>query len=174
MNIDFDNIFDHVIPLNTFSLKWRFTNDDPDNLPAQDLEQLKPLDKKASEFLFAYISKIGLHQDYPFKKGFFQAIDKVNIIEGNEKEIKQWLHHCGLAFDSPVFLSWNKENSMIVPWKLLIKYFDSFYYPSSDDLSVIDSSFSWALLFFHANEIYFGTKKGFVPCELKLDLDFFQ
>jgi hypothetical protein len=54
---------------------------------------------------------------------------------------------------------------MIVPWKLLIKYFDSFYYPSSDDLTVIDQSLNWALIFMHYDEVYFGTNKDFVAKE---------
>lgn len=59
---------------------------------------------------------------------------------------------------------------MIVPWKLLVKYFDSFYY--ADDLTVIDETLSWALLFYHEDEIYFGTNKDFIPDEAFSDIDF--
>ena len=48
---------------------------------------------------------------------------------------------------------------MIVPWKLFIKYFDSFY--NSDDLTIIDQSLTWALLFYHESEIYFGTNNDY-------------
>ena len=50
---------------------------------------------------------------------------------------------------------------MIVPWKLLVKYFNCFYYPIADDLSVIDQGVNWALLFYHEHEIYFGTNNNF-------------
>ena len=172
MNINFDNIFDHVISLDNFLLKWRFTEDKYDVLPDQHLEQLKPLDKVASHFLWNYISQTNLHSDVPFKKDFFRTVDKTKILDGNEKEIKKWLYQRGLAFDKQVFLSWDEENAMIVPWKLLIKYFDSFYYPSSDDLTVFDKSLNWALLFYHEDEIYFGTNKNFKPSETYADIDF--
>ena len=51
---------------------------------------------------------------------------------------------------------------MIVPWKLFIKYFDSFYL---DDLTLFDQSLTWALLFYHESEIYFGTNNDYEPSE---------
>ena len=69
-----------------------------------------------------------------------------------------------------VYLSYQADTAIIVPWKLLIKYFDAFYY--ADDLTVIDQSLNWALLFFHEDEIYFGTNKIFLPSELYDDIDF--
>jgi hypothetical protein len=172
MTVNFDNILEHVIPLDDFQLKWRFTEGNYDIFPDQHLEQLKPLDKIASQFLWDYISQTNLHEDIPFKKDFFRTIDKAKIVDGNKKEIKKWLYQRGLPFDKPVFLSWDSKNSMIVPWKILIKYFDSFYYPSSDDLTVVDQSLNWALLFYHEDEIYFGTNKDFKPSETYADIDF--
>jgi hypothetical protein len=172
MNIDFDNIFEHVISMDNFNLNWRFTDEKYDKLPEQDIKLLKPLNKAASTFLSEYISKINLHEDIPFKKNFFNTIENVTILDGNEKDIKKWLCERGLPFDKPVFISWDKENAMIVPWKLLIKYFDSFYYPSSDDLTIIDRSLDWALLFSHWDEIYFGTKKAFKPTDLYANIGF--
>ncbi len=172
MSIDFDNIFQHVIPMDDFRLKWRFTEEKYDKLPDQHLDQLKPLDKEAAKFLWDYIAKTNLHNDTPFKKNFFRTIDKAKILDGNEKQIKKWLYQRGLPFDKPVFLSWQPTDAMIVPWKLLIKYFDSFYYGSSDDLTVIDQNFNWALLFYHEAEIYFGTNRDFKPSETFADIDF--
>lgn len=172
MSIDFGNIFQHVIPMDDFRLKWRFTDEKYDKLPDQHLVQLKPLDNEAAKFLWDYIARTNLHNDTPFKKDFFRTIDKARILDGNEKEIKKWLYQRGIPFDKPVFLSWQPTDAMIVPWKLLIKYFDSFYYGTSDDLTVIDQSLNWALLFYHEDEIYFGTNSDFKPSETFSDIDF--
>lgn len=172
MIIDFDNIFQHVIPMDDFSLKWRFTEEKYDKLPKQHLDQLNPLDNEAAKFLWDYIAMTNLHNDMPFKKHFFQTIDKARILDDNKKEIKKWLYQRGLPFEKHVFLSWNPTDAIIIPWKLFIKYFDSFYYGSSDDLTVIDQSLNWALLFYHEDEIYFGTNNDFKPSELFTDIDF--
>ena len=91
-NIDFESIFQHVIPMGDFQLKWRFTEVKYDKLPDQHLDQLKPLDSEAAKFLSDYIVKTNLHNDTPFKKDFFRTIDKAKILDGNEKEIKKWLY----------------------------------------------------------------------------------
>ncbi|MBC7536928.1 MAG: hypothetical protein H7258_14655, partial [Ferruginibacter sp.] len=165
MKIDFDNTLDHVIPMDNLGRKWRFTDNKYDKLPEKHLDRLKPLDNQAAKFLWDYIAKINLHEDIPFKKDFFLTIKKVKVLDGNEQEIKKWLYQRGLPFDKAVFLSWDQTDAMIVPWKLLIKYFDSFYYGGSDDLTIIDQSLNWALLFFHEDEIYFGTDTDFRPSE---------
>ncbi|WP_254560208.1 hypothetical protein [Dyadobacter diqingensis] len=161
MKIDFTNLNDDVIPMNQFRLKYRFVNEDHDKLPEQHLDQLKPLGKKASKFLWDYTVQSNLHANTPFKKDFFKTIDKTRIQEGNEKATKKWLYQRGFAFDKPVFLSWQPTEAMIVPWKLLIKYFDHFYYCTPGDLTVIDQSLNWALLVYHEDEMYFGTNEKY-------------
>jgi hypothetical protein len=171
MNIDFENIYDHIIPLEDFDLIYRFTEEKCYTLPTQHIDQLKPLDKEAAKFLWDFISITNLHEDEPFKKDFFRTIDHICVSEDNEKEIKKWLYQRGFSFDKPVFLSWDRENAIIVPWKLLIKYFDSFYYGGLDDLTVIDESLNWALIFAHWDVIYFGTNREFNPTEIFADFD---
>jgi hypothetical protein len=172
MKIGFDTIYEQIIPLEEFRLKWRFTEEQYEVLPEIHLAQLKPLNKKASQFIWNFIANSGMHQDTPFKKDFFQTIDKAKILDTNQKEIKNWLYQRGLPFEKEVFLSWQPDDAMIVPWKLLIKYFDAFYYSASDDLSVIDQSLNWALLFYHEDEIYFGTNETFRPSETFEHIDF--
>ena len=172
MKVDFTNIDTHTVPMTDFGLKWRFTDEMYDKIPDEHLNQLRPLDKEAAKYLWDYISETGLHKDVPFKKDFFRTIDKARILNGNEKEIKQWLYHRALPFDKPVYLSWQPDHAMIVPWKLLVKYYDSFYYGCSDDLTVIDQSLTWALLFYHEDEIYFGTNKDFQSSETFSDTNF--
>lgn len=172
MGIGFDNILDHIISMDDFALKWRFTEDKYDKLPPLHLEQLKPLDEQASKFLSDYIDLSSLHYDIPFKRNFFRILDKIEITESDDIEIKKWLYQRGLPFEKDVYLSWGPSSAMIVPWKLVVKYFNAFYYSSSDDLTVIDQSLNWALLFFHEDEIYFGTNEVFLPSKLYKEIKF--
>lgn len=157
-SISFENIHEHVIPINQFRLKWRFTDNAFDQLPEIHLTQLKPLDTEASRFLWNYISDVGLHANFPFRKDFFPETEQLDTTDRNKTEIRKWLLKRRLPDTTQVFLSWQPEDAMIVPWELLIKYFDSFYYSTADDLTVIDQSLNWALLFYHENEIYFGQR----------------
>ena len=155
MTVDFENIYDHIIPLDAFGLKYY------DNLAPIHLNQLKPLDKMAAKFIWNYISDTCLHDDVPFKTNFFRTIDKAKIYFNNKQEIKKWLYQRGLPFDKQVFLSWQPHEAMIVPWKIFVKYFDDF--AGLHDLTIIDQSLSWALLSYHESEIYFGTNNDYKP-----------
>lgn len=163
--VDFGNIFKHTVPLDDFRLKWRFSDPKHDQLPMIHLEQLMPLNTEASKFIWDYIQDANLHADMPFKNGLFRTIFKMKMLVGNEPEVKKWLYQRWLPFEKQVFLSWHPTEAMIVPWKIFIKYFDSFYYSCADDLTVIDQSLNWALLFFHDDEIYFGTNEEFTSRE---------
>lgn len=172
MGLDFEHIAEHVVPMDSFGLKWPFAGEMLGRLPREHLEQLIPLDSRASAFLWDYVSATGLHRDVPFRKGFFKHIDRAKMLEGNERTVRKWLYLRGLPFDKKVYLSWQPDGAMIVPWKLLVRYFDSFYYGCSDDLTVIDASLNWALLFYHEDEIYFGTNQEFSPSGLFENTDF--
>jgi hypothetical protein len=170
VNIGFGDLDDHVVPMDGFRLNWRFTDENYRKLPDEHLSQLKPLDNIGANFLWDHISITGLHRDIPFKKNFFSTIDKAKICNGNEREIKKWLYRRGLPFSKLVYLSYQPDTAIIVPWKLLVKYFDNFY--RSDDLTVIDESLNWALLFYHEDEIYFGTNEKYQPEDIHDDVSF--
>jgi hypothetical protein len=154
MEINFENITDHTIPINDFSLNGRFI----ENLPLADLHQLKPLNNMSSKFLDDFITTKQLHKHAPFKKGFFNKADKIKITNDNHEEVRNWLLEHGISLTQEVFLSWDTTTTMITPWKLLIQYFDDFHYTASDDLTVFDESLDWALLFSRKNVIYYGAK----------------
>ena len=159
MIVNFKNIKDFVIPMIDFQLNWRFIDKNYNVLPDYHLKGLKPLGKQAAKFLFDYIKTNDLHGDMPFKKSFFKRIDIIEIKENNENEVKNWLFNCGLNSKEEIFLSWDNGTAMIVSFGLLIEYFDDFYYSSSDNLTVFQENLDWALLFFHADQIYFGSNK---------------
>lgn len=158
MTINLENIQNHIIEMKDFELKWRFTEEKYDVLPELHLNQIKPLSKGACNFLDQYIKSTVLQDNEPFKKNLFHTVEYIYVSEANERDVKEWLYQRGVAFDKNVYVSWDSEKGAIVPWKILIDYFDSFYYPGSDDLIAIDENLNWALLFAHWETIFFGTK----------------
>jgi hypothetical protein len=172
MPIHFDNLNEQVIPMEKFGLAWRFTDEKYTLLPDDHLAQLKPLSKAASRFLWDFIVQIQLHADVPFKKSFFKVIDRTKIDALDWAKTKKWLYRRGLLFDNQVYLSWQPDEAMITPWKLFVKYFDSFYY--FDDLTVIDRSLAWALLCYHESELYFGTNKPYQASPLTDEEIFYE
>ena len=147
--------------MDDFIFKWRFKEDKYDNLPKNHLEQIKPLDSEGAKFIDNFINANDLHSDAPFKKGFFKTIDKAKVFENNNQQIKKWLYNRAIPFDQDIYLSWAQDTAVKTKWKMLVKYWDSFYYGGSDDLTVFPASLEWSLLFYHEDEIYFGTNKNY-------------
>lgn len=157
----FEELNKHIIPITEFILKWRLTEEKYDLLSEQHITELKPLDKTGAKFLADYLSNCRTHNQIPFKNELFQNLDRKKILDGNEKEITKWLYQRGISFDKEVYLSWDEQNGMITKWKFVVKYWNLLFYGGSDDLTVFDKSIEWALLFFHENEIYFGTNEKY-------------
>lgn len=59
--MNFHEIDKHIIPMNNFIFKWRFTEEKYGLFHENHLNELKPLDKVASNFLDNFIGKINLH-----------------------------------------------------------------------------------------------------------------
>ncbi|MCB0663622.1 MAG: hypothetical protein KDC24_12830, partial [Saprospiraceae bacterium] len=115
MPISFDNLHLQIMPLEDFPLKWRFNDEKYDRLPDIHLEQLQPLKKEASNFVWNFVITSGLTEALPFKKDFFKTIDQLKMELHDEKDIKKWLYHRGLPFEKKVILSWQPDEAMIVP-----------------------------------------------------------
>ena len=143
--------------MDEFPLKWRFNNDRYNILPTKDLDQLIPLNREASKFLENFIAESGLHDHEPFGNGFFKTIDSIDINITNKEHIQKWLSDLELPTSKSVFLSWEPDISLVTKWGLVLQYFNDFFYSSSDDLTIIDESLNWAVLFHHSNVIYFGS-----------------
>jgi hypothetical protein len=149
------------IPMEQFALKWRFTDPHYRALPAVHLEQVKPLSLESSRRLWDLM--LPLHGDLPFTPGMFRSVESVSLDNSDPaatRDVRKWLFDRGVPFKLPVYLSYRPECAIATTWKMVVKYWDDFWYPGSDDLTVVDESFAWALLFWHESEAFFGDKRN--------------
>jgi hypothetical protein len=154
-----------AIPMKDFARKWRFIDPKYDVLPPDHLTQVRPLNAQSAETIGQFTGDSDLHRDFPFRDGFFRSIESILIDDSHDSHvnpdevarIRKWLYRRGIPFQRNIFLSWNHDCAVVTNWKMLVKYWSSFYYPASYDLTVLDESLEWAVLFFHEGAIYFGT-----------------
>ena len=145
------------IPMEQFALKWRFTDPRYRALPPVHLEQLKPLSAASARLLWDLT--LPLHEDLPFTPGFFRVVESMPLDHNDPtaiRAVRKWLFGRGVPFKSPVYLSYQPEWAIATTWKMVVKYWDDFWYPGSDDLTVVDESLSWAILFWHESQAFFG------------------
>ncbi len=149
------------ILMEQFSLKWRFTDPRYRVLPPVHLEQVKPLSLDSSRRLWDLT--LPLHKDLPFTPGFFRVVESIPLDNAEPtaiRAVRKWLFARGVPFKTPVYLSYQPDEAIATTWKMVIKYWDDFWYPGSDDLTIVDDSFAWALLFWHESEAFFGDNRN--------------
>ena len=149
------------IPMEQFALKWRFTDPRYRALPPAHLEQVRPLSSESSLQLWELT--LPLYQDLPFTPGLFRGVESVRLDNADPsaiRAVRKWLFGRGVPFKSAVYLSYQPEWAIATTWKMVVKYWDDFWYPGSDDLRVVDESLSWALLFWHESVAFFGDNRN--------------
>ena len=167
--VTLENIEQHTLPFDQFELKWRFTEEKYNVLPPHHLEQIRPLDKPASKMLNDMTNAM-FDKTFRLDPARFlhtEWVRYVDTLEG-EQETKKWLYRLGFPFDREVYTSWHRDCAAITTWKMIVKYWSDFEY--ADDLVIVDKTLNWALVFYHYNQIEFGTnsERSIRICENEL------
>ena len=115
------------IPMEQFTLKWRFTDPHYRVLPAVHIEQVKPLSSESARLIWD--PTCPLHYGFPYSPGFFQSVESVPLDNADPSAIRttrKWLFNRGVLFSSAVYLSYQPEEAITTTWKMVVKYWDDF------------------------------------------------
>jgi hypothetical protein len=147
-----------MIPMDQFALRWRFTDPAHRVLPREHLEHIKPLHAESAVRLCDLISHW-----YPLppagQAGFTKiARARIDAYEPDEVQlVRKWLYERAIPFKRQVFVLWDRHTAAITTWKMMLRYWDAFWYPSSDDVIVFDASLLWLLFLWHEEEAFFAS-----------------
>lgn len=141
-------------PLDTFPLKWRWTDARWNILPADALANIRPLvpakasevDEKTSVF----------NPDEGFLPGTYQLIDEIESEHNDEQVVRDWLRSYIPNLEGQVIVCWNLDNAVVTKSSIFCYYWDDFCYPASDDVSISPLSGEWLLFYWHEEVFFFG------------------
>ena len=143
--------------MSEFPLRWRFDDRKHRVLPRADLDQIKPLDAVSARKLFHDAAQRWRIMP-PDLKLEPAHVDRTSIEirdDGDHARVRDWLLGRGVAGEAPVLVSWDQRAAVTTTWSLVARYWDAFWYPSSDDLLVFDASARWFLFMWHEEEAFF-------------------
>ena len=139
--------------LDSFRLKWRWTDTRWNKLPNNALSSIHPLSESKAHELFHYLLAFSDH--FGLIEPLFESTSRINTFN-NSSEIRQWLLEQTSDLNQTVIVSWNKELAVLVSWKVFCDYWDDFCYPSSDDVAIFPQSGGWMLIYSHEEYFMFG------------------
>lgn len=142
------------MPMAEFSLRWRWTDPQYDQLPSDILATIKPLQPKlALDIWVAERSLLDQKLQTLSTKLFY--IEKCDASHAPELT-RQWLIARLLPPEESIIVTWQPEEAVVTRVSTFIQYWDTFCYPGADDTTVWPRTQSWGLLFHHEEEFHFG------------------
>jgi len=91
---------------------------------------------------------------------FYEIVPQRADVPANE--LREWLLR-QQPKDISVVVSWQANLAVRTTWRVFTEYWDSFCYPSSDDVAVWPVSEQWVLAYHHYELFEFGRKAQTTP-----------
>jgi len=154
--IQISELLEHTIAMKHFQLKERFTDEDFNVLPPEDLSKIHPLSSIGESYLYKSISPFRIRTGYRLNDQYFSSVIELNMKAVSDKEIKEWLDDLGIKSQHDIILMWDNWGSVVSKWQVFRDHYQDFFYPVSDDLTIIDESMNWTLYLQHDELMYYG------------------
>ncbi|MBN2384654.1 hypothetical protein JXQ70_17405 [bacterium] len=145
-----------IVALTEFSLLWRWTQETHAKFTDDELASIKPIRPGKAAAIYEQIVAIALAPSRPEDR----------IVTNDDIDtpvVSKWLEDRIPRGDSDVLLLWNRQTAALVPRRLFIDRWDDFWYPSSDDLSVIGIVGGWRVEMYHHGMFDFSTSGAVQP-----------
>jgi len=139
-----------------FPLAWRWTESEP-GVPAHMLASIVPLAASEAVQLNERLLAFCQHGRSLSRSLFPVVISQRTDIPAGD--VRAWLLQ-RQPRDIPVFVSWKVDLAVRTTWQVFTDYWESFCYPSSDDVVIWPASDEWVLAFYHYEQFEFGRKHG--------------
>jgi hypothetical protein len=139
--------------IDSFPLKWRWTDPRWNKLPDDALNSIQPLSESKSRALCQY--SLAFSNQSGLIESLFDRVSRINT-PGDSLEIRQWLLELSPDLNQTVVVSWDNELAALVSWRVFCEYWGDFCYPSSDDAAIFPLSGDWMLFYSHDEYFMFG------------------
>lgn len=157
MKIDLD--INEIIPLEDFSLNWRWDNIHNPNITIEEIKLIQPLSvlesKRINKIIDYYEDKNYLNKDFVPTDWFLANSE-------TEKAISKFIDDFSKltqSYKENLFISWNPSTCVYTTKDIFIKYWNDFCYPSSDDITIISEMTNWVYFYNHLEIGQFWKRK---------------
>lgn len=149
MNISLENIEKFTVPLNESISNWIFKDEHNQLAGDTHQDQIFPLTKEASNFLWNYEKNLGIE----VSEKYFKSITKFNSEFTDQQTIKKYLFNLGIPLDQKVLIAQQPDTAFVLTWKMVLKYAHNLFF---GDQVIRDKTHNWQLEFHHDGQFSFG------------------
>jgi hypothetical protein len=128
--------------LTEFPLLGRWTEECHAKLDPDELASIRPIRPDRTSAIWHRGARVPVVPSNPEAR--------VDVDEGTDpRVISKWLEDRLPRNESDLLLFWDQKTAALVPRRLFIDRWDDFWYPSSDDLTVVGTVAVWRLEMSH-------------------------
>lgn len=147
MKIEIDE--KEIIPLDEFSLNWRFNETQNTTISKIEKSKIYPLsevESKRINNIIDYFENELNRMKYFSEKGWFSATqDSIKNIERFINVVDNELNMC----EEDLIVTWNRKTTLKTTKQIFLKFWTDFLYPSSDDVTIISEKTNWIMFYSH-------------------------
>lgn len=136
------------VPLESFSLAWRWTQESHASLPAETLARIRPLSADRAGAIAPEATELCLGGDTA----------TLRSAAGDPERVRAWLAGLPVDREASVLVSWDVDTAVATDWQTFVAYWDDFCYAGSDDLTVWNPDGVWYLCYDHEEVFRFGRR----------------
>ena len=137
---------DAFIPLDRFSLGWRFLDPNTGEVAGHFAGRVRPLTAaRAATLAGDAAARCAEPAEFTVT---FRTDDSPGLVNDRLRELP-------IAHDVPVIVSWNHSTAVETVWGIFAANWDDFCYPASDDVSILPLDGRWMLCYRHYEVLQF-------------------
>lgn len=136
------------ITLDKPGIDWRFDD-------KEVLKKIKVVDKEAENLIWDRLKSDNFIQDYTLNKDKFEIFETIEFAD-NYDDVTIRLKELSIKNDKILLIWFSAQHTLLTDWKTFIDNWDDFFYPSSDDLIVINENWDWIIYIAHFESFQFG------------------
>jgi hypothetical protein len=144
-----------VATLDSFALKWRWTDDRHALFPSDELSRIHPLRAEKAEEIWR-LSLESLSRDFAINSQLYRDSEKAPATG----DVHAWLARHVPPERPPIVVSWSAADAVLTDAELFIRRWDDFCYPASDDVSVFPLDAAWVLHYHHEEEFLYAQRRS--------------
>jgi hypothetical protein len=134
------------VPLDTFSLAWRWTDEGHASFPPESLGRIRPLTAVRAADIAPEATELCIGGDTAM----------VRLAGGDPAPVRAWLATLPVERGAAILLSWDVETAVATDWQTFVAHWDDFCYAGSDDVTVWSPDAPWYLCYDHEEVFRFG------------------
>lgn len=145
------------MPMSEFGMRYRWT--EHIRLSPKKLARIKPLTVPKADEAWRRSSDFREPKAADGRPSALLWTEIEELAEPTDAAGADWLERRIDADESPIIVCWNRDTAIETDARMFARHWESFCYPSSDDVAVFPLHLGWLVTYWHEGHLFIGRRR---------------